>query len=110
MDYRMLRLLPEMEGFSGDISVRVQPRARSNEIVGDRDGVLLVRVSAPPVEGKANEALCKVIARSLGIARGRVAIVRGVGSRQKLVRVQGFSSDYLRKALLDQSGGSKRGK
>ena len=98
-----------MNDLSGDIRVRVQPRGRRTEIVGEREGVLLVRVSAAPVEGKANEALCRMIARSLGIARGRVAIVRGAGSREKLVRVQGFCHEELWNALLDQSsGGSKR--
>jgi uncharacterized protein (TIGR00251 family) len=85
----------------GEVRVRVQPRARSTEIVGERDGVLLVRVSAPPAEGKANEALCKLIARSLGIARGRVVIVRGAGTREKSVRVEGLSQEKLWRALLD---------
>jgi uncharacterized protein len=85
---------------AGEVRVRVQPRARSTEIVGEREGVLLVRVSAPPVEGKANEALRKLIARSLGIARGRVEIVAGAGAREKSVRVEGFSRVKLWRALL----------
>jgi uncharacterized protein (TIGR00251 family) len=88
-------------GEAGEIRVRVQPRARSTEIVGERDGVLLVRVSAAPADGKANEALRKLIAGSLGIARGRVGIVRGAGSREKSVRVNGFSREKLWSALLD---------
>jgi uncharacterized protein (TIGR00251 family) len=63
--------------------------------VGERAGVLHVRVSAPPVEDKANKAVCKLIARSLGIARGRVAIVRGANSREKVVRIEGFSRAEL---------------
>jgi uncharacterized protein (TIGR00251 family) len=88
-----------------DIRVRVQPRARRNEIVGEREGVLLVRVSAAPVGGKANEAVRKLIARSLGIAPGRVTIVRGAGARDKSVRVEGFSQVELRTALRDSASG-----
>jgi uncharacterized protein (TIGR00251 family) len=86
---------------AGEVRVRVQPRARTNEIAGEREGILLVRVSAPPVEGRANEAVLRLIARSLRIARGRVSILRGEGSREKTVRVEGFSAGKLRSALLD---------
>ena len=88
------------------IRVRVTPGARRTEIVGEREGVLLVHVSAPPVEGRANEALRKLVARSLGIARGRVAIVRGAGAREKSVRVEGLSREHLRRALLDRAKSS----
>jgi uncharacterized protein len=88
-------------GDAGEITVRVQPRARRTEIVGEREGVLLVRVSAPPVEGRANEALRKLVARSLGIAGGRVSIARGAGGREKSVRVEGLSQEKLWRALLD---------
>jgi uncharacterized protein len=84
---------------SGEIGVRLQPRARRTEIVGEREGLLLARVTAPPVDGRANEALCKLIARSLGVAPGRVAVVRGAGSREKVVRVEGVSREKLEAAL-----------
>ena len=104
--------MPPME--AGEIRIRVHPRARSTEIAGEREGVLLVRVSAPPVDGKANEALRRLIARSLGVALGRVAIVRGAGAREKGVRVEGFRAEKLRSALLgcanapDGVGSSRR--
>ncbi len=79
--------------------MRVQPRAKRDEIAGQRAGALLVRVTAPPVEGRANEAVRKLIARRLRIAPTRVAIARGAGSREKLVRVDGLGSDALRRAL-----------
>jgi uncharacterized protein (TIGR00251 family) len=82
---------------SGDLRVRVTPRASKDEIVGWRDdGVLLVRLTAPPVEGAANRALCRLIARAVGVAPSRVAIVRGERSREKVVRVEGLSGDALR--------------
>ncbi len=82
-----------------EIAVRLQPRARTNEIVGERGGVLLVRVTAPPVDGRANEALCRLIAKRARVGVRRVSIVRGAGSRDKLVRVEGVDLGRLRAAL-----------
>jgi uncharacterized protein (TIGR00251 family) len=81
------------------IPVRVQPRARKDEIGGERGGVLIVRVTAPPVEGKANDAVRKLLAKRLGIAPGRVSIVRGATGRDKLVEVDGMDADAIRRAL-----------
>lgn len=82
-----------------EIAVRLQPRARTTEIVGERGGALVVRVTAPPVDGRANEALCRLIAKRLRVARGRVEIVRGEGARDKLVRVEGIDGPALRRAF-----------
>jgi uncharacterized protein (TIGR00251 family) len=82
-----------------EIRVRLQPRAGRDEIVGERDGALFVRVTAPPVGGAANDALQKLLAKRLGVARGRVEIVRGERARDKLVRVEGVNSAQLRRAL-----------
>jgi uncharacterized protein (TIGR00251 family) len=82
-----------------DLVVRLQPRARRNAIVEERDGVLRVSVAAAPVEGQANAALCKLIAKRTGIARGRVSVVSGERSREKVVRVEGVTLDELRRAL-----------
>ena len=79
--------------------MRLQPRARGDEIVGERGGVLLVRVSAPPVQGRANDALCRLIAKRAHVAAGRVSIVRGAGAREKVVRVAGLDANALRAAL-----------
>jgi hypothetical protein len=84
---------------AASIKVRLQPRAKRDEIVGERDGVLIVRVTAPPLEGKANSALCALIARRLRVGRTRVEIVRGSSSRDKLVRVEGVTTAELRRAL-----------
>jgi uncharacterized protein (TIGR00251 family) len=83
----------------GRIEVRVQPRARRDEITGQRAGALVVRVTAPPVEGKANEAVRRLLAQRLGIAPGKVAIVRGEGARDKLIEVEGLEPAELRRAL-----------
>jgi uncharacterized protein len=81
------------------IMVRLQARARGDELVGIRDGVLLARVSAPPVEGRANRALCRLIARRAGVAPSKVTILRGERSRDKLVRVEGIDPAALQEVL-----------
>lgn len=70
------------------IPIRVIPRAARTEVGGSRAGRVLVRVTAPPVEGKANKAVVAAIAESLGVPKGAVEIVRGAGSRDKTVRVR----------------------
>ena len=81
------------------LAVRVQPRARRDEIAGQRAGALLVRVTAPPVEGKANEAVRRLIAKRLGVAPGNVSVVRGATSRDKLLDISGVEPDELRRLL-----------
>jgi hypothetical protein len=79
-----------------NIEVSLTPRARRDEITGRREGVLLVRVKAPPVEGRANEALRKLIAKSVKVPKSRVTIVRGERSRRKLVAIEGADPAALR--------------
>jgi uncharacterized protein (TIGR00251 family) len=81
------------------IPVRVQPRARQDEIAGERNGVLVVRVTAPPVEGRANDAARKLLARRLGVPSSRVNVVRGASSRDKLINVEGMDAEALRREL-----------
>lgn len=80
---------------SVDVRVRVTPRAARNEIAGERDGLLLVRVTAAPEGGKANAAVCKLVAKALKVAPSRVAIVRGAGAREKVLRIEGASERDL---------------
>lgn len=84
---------------AAEIRVRLQPRARGTEIVGEREGALVVRVSAPPLDGRANEALRKLIAKRLRIGVGRVTVVRGASSRDKVIAVDGMEQAQLRRAL-----------
>ena len=70
-------------------AVRLTPRAALDRIDGVSDGVLRARVGAPAVEGAANNALVRLIAEELGVARSSVRIVAGASSRQKLVVVDG---------------------
>ncbi len=73
------------------LSVKVQPGARREEITGFEGGVLRMRVTAPPEKGKANEAVVALLAKTLGVAKRDVTLVRGVTSRQKVLEVTGLS-------------------
>jgi uncharacterized protein (TIGR00251 family) len=90
-----------MESPPSEIRVRLRPRGHRDELLGIVDGVLQARVIAPPVDGKANSALCKLIAKRLRVAPSRVAVARGAKSRDKLVRVEGVDRDALLAALAD---------
>lgn len=70
-------------------AVRLTPRGGRDAIDGvGEDGVLRARVAAPPVDGAANEALCRLVARTLGIAPGSVRIVGGASGRRKVVEAE----------------------
>ena len=70
------------------LCIRLQPRARHNRILGREGDVIKAQVHAPPVAGAANAALIELLARTLGTPRRAIRIVRGEGSRTKLVEVQ----------------------
>jgi uncharacterized protein (TIGR00251 family) len=84
----------------GDLAIRVQPRAKRTEIAGERGGAVVVRVNAPPVEGRANAAVCRLIAQRLGLPKTAVEVVRGGSGRDKVVRITGLSADEARTRLL----------
>ena len=81
------------------INVRVQPRASKDEVVGFTNGVLRVRLRAPPVEGAANEALIKFLADEFGVSRRHVRIVSGIGSRNKVIEVDDLARPALDRIL-----------
>jgi uncharacterized protein (TIGR00251 family) len=77
------------------LRIRVTPRARRDEIRGEREGALLVGVTAPPVDGRANAAACALVARRAGVAKSDVTVVRGAGSRDKVIQVAGMTEAKL---------------
>lgn len=79
--------------------VKVQPRAAKNQLAGLLDDALKIRLTAPPVDGAANEALCKYLSHALGVGRGDIELVAGHTGRNKLVRVRGLGRDELLKRL-----------
>jgi uncharacterized protein len=76
---------------SATLSIRIQPRASKNESLRMEGGGLKIRLTAPPVDGAANEALVKFLASELGVSKSQVEIVSGHTSREKIVRVNGIS-------------------
>ena len=81
------------------LRVRVQPRASKDALSGERDGALVVRLTAPPVEGAANEALARTLAKALGVAPSAVRVVSGATGRNKVVSVAGLDAATARERL-----------
>lgn len=84
---------------SARLSIRLTPRAARSEIGAFEGETLRVRVTAPPVDGKANEALTRLLASKLRMPRGAVRVVAGQASRVKVVAVDGLTSAEVRRRL-----------
>jgi len=81
------------------LRVRVQPRASRDGLSGEREGALVVRLTAPPVEGAANEALARLLGKTLGVAPSAVRVVSGAAGRNKVVSVAGLDAATARARL-----------
>ncbi|GAB4283521.1 MAG: hypothetical protein Kow0067_04630 [Coriobacteriia bacterium] len=81
------------------LAVHVTPRAGRTEVVGWRDGELSVRVTAPPDAGRANAAVCALLAKRLGLPKSAVSVVRGQNARHKRVSLEGVSDADLDRAF-----------
>ena len=90
---------------SATIQVRIQPNASKNEISGCNEGVLRIRVAAPPVDGKANKELVSFLSRLLKTGKSNISILKGQTSRNKLVAIEGMDYDS---AISVLSPGQKR--
>ncbi len=73
---------------SAKLIVQVQPNARRNEVLGFENGVLRVKVNAPPVEGKANKGLIELLSKALGIKKSNIEIQKGATSKRKVVMIE----------------------
>ena len=82
------------------LSLHIQPGARKTEVVGLHGTALKIRLAAPPVDGKANEALIEFLAGKLGVARQRVALIGGASSRAKRIRVDDVAATFVCERLL----------
>jgi uncharacterized protein (TIGR00251 family) len=85
------------------LTVRIQPRASKNEAVRRENGGIKIRLTAPPVDGAANEALVKFLADRFSVARSQVEIVSGHASRDKIVRVNGVNGEGAESLLYKES-------
>jgi uncharacterized protein len=92
------------EEASVTFSIRIQPRASKNEIMRMNDGRLKIRLTAPPVDGAANEALVKFLADQLNVSRSQLEIVSGHTGREKIIKVNGMTDSEVNRLL---NGASK---
>lgn len=91
----------ELTGVPGGIlvPVRVQPRSSRSRVEPPRDGAVVVRVTAPPVEGEANRACLETVAEWLGVRKSQVSLAAGQTSRHKKVLVAGVDAQSVRAAI-----------
>ena len=82
------------------LRVRVQPRASRDGVGGLREGALVVKLTAPPVEGEANEALVRLLAGIFGVPRGAVTLRHGARGREKTLHIAGIDAATARARLL----------
>lgn len=87
------------DGDSTFVECRIHPNASKDSIEGIREDRLSVRLSAPPIEGKANKALIKFLSKNLHIAKSRIAISQGDKSRIKVLRLEGIGIDEVLSGL-----------
>ena len=80
-------------------AVKVHPRARKNAITGELGDTLKLSLTSPPVEGRANQACIEFFAKLLKVPRSSVTIASGHASRQKVIRVTGWSAEEIKKRL-----------
>lgn len=93
----MLNIQESDEGLR--IEVKVQPRSSRNQISGEQDGALKVKLTAPPVEGEANQALINFLARVLKLPRKNITLIRGETARNKLIEIRGLSKEEILRTL-----------
>ncbi|NOT46045.1 MAG: DUF167 domain-containing protein [Acidobacteria bacterium] len=86
------------------LTVRVTPRASRSEVLGARDGALRVRLTAPPVEGAANDALVSLLSECLGVARRTISVISGERGRTKRVLIAGVEPSWLAARLAERLG------
>lgn len=95
-------MIPIKDTASGaTFAVKIHPRAKNNAITGEVGDALKLALTAPPVEGRANEACVQLLAELLRVSRSSVTIAAGQSSRNKVIRVAGLSAAEVR-ARLDQ--------
>lgn len=98
-------MIPIRESANGaTFAIKVHPRAKKNAIAGEADGALKLSLTAPPIDGKANDACIEFFAKLLKVARASVTIASGETRRAKVIRVSGLSAAEVRKRLGLRSG------
>ncbi len=96
----MTWLHSENNGEAVLLSLHIQPGAKKTAVVGLHGEALKIRLAAPPVDGKANQALVEFLAASLRVTKSRIDLVSGVSSRTKRIRITGVTAAAVRRSLL----------
>ena len=91
--------MPPNPGESCTIKVWVQPKSSRNRVDGFQDGALRVRVTAAPTEGQANAAVIAILAKTLGVSKSRLEIIRGYSSRDKVVSVDTLTEQEVQRKI-----------
>ena len=73
------------------LTLHVQPNARHNEVLGFEEGILRLKIAAPPVDGKANKELIAFLSKRLGVSKGSITIDRGHTSKTKIISIAGLN-------------------
>jgi uncharacterized protein (TIGR00251 family) len=81
------------------LTIQVQPRAKRSEVLGFVDGILRLKVSAPPIEGKANKEVVSFLGDVLDIAKSNIDIERGHTSKTKVIAISGLNRDQIYERL-----------
>jgi len=93
-------MIPIHESNAGvRFTVKVHPRAKKNAITGELGDALKVSLTTPPVEGRANEACIEFFAKLLRVPRSSVTIASGRSGRNKVIRVEGVTAEYIQERL-----------
>jgi uncharacterized protein (TIGR00251 family) len=77
------------------LTLQVQPKAKRNEVLGFAEGILRLKIAAPPVEGKANKELISFLSKTIGINKNSITIDRGHTSKVKIVTILGLDRDQI---------------
>ena len=94
-------MIPIRSTFSGSsFAVKVQPRARKNAVTGEVGDALKISLTAPPLEGRANQALTEFLAELLKVPRSSIKIAAGQNSRRKVVAIAGLSTEEAENRIL----------
>jgi uncharacterized protein len=95
----VIEIRPHAEGWL--LAVRAQPGARKNSVMGEQAGALKVAVTAPPEDGRANQAITELLRERLGLKRSQVELASGATNRNKQFLIRGVSAEELRALMLD---------
>lgn len=98
-----------LAGDDAILTLHIQPGAKKTEVAGEHGEALKIRLSAPPVDGKANDCLIAFLGERLGIAKSRLELISGTSSRAKRIRVTGIGIDAVAAGLLGVSRGGGSG-